>query len=164
MLLEASSVRHTLLGLPMNTETTRVFPSSFDSLTEMSEFVGRAAQDAGLEPSAVYAVQMAVDEASSNIIEHAYGGDGDQTIECTCRVTDDGLTVILRDHGCPFDPGAVPAPDLEAELQDRCAGGLGIYFIRQLMDRVCFEFSERSGNTLTLVKRRETPPWPIVPK
>jgi serine/threonine-protein kinase RsbW len=139
----------------MNVSQTRSFPGQFDSLATIGEFVTLAAEDAGLDERAAYAVQMAVDEACSNIIEHAYGGEGRGSIECTCRVDDDGLTVILRDYGCTFDPTKVPDPDLQADLAERTGGGLGIFFMRRLMDKVQFESTPDSGNLLTMVKHRE---------
>jgi len=141
----------------MDTSQTLTFPGRFDSLAAISEFVVRAAEAAGLDAHAIYAVQMAVDEACSNIIEHAYGGEGHGTIECTCRIKDDELTVTLRDHGRPFDPTSVPEPDLHASLEERSGGGLGLYFMRQLMDEVHFEFTPDPGNVLTMVKRKEAP-------
>lgn len=139
----------------MDTLQTLTFPGRFDSLADISEFVARAAEAAGLDAHAIYEVQMAVDEACSNIIEHAYGGEGRGPIECTCRIRDGELTVTLCDQGHPFDPTSVPEPDLHANLKKRKSGGLGLYFIRQLMDNVHFEFTPDSGNVLTLVKRKE---------
>jgi len=136
------------------TQTT-TFPGRFDSLRRISEFVARFAGAAGLEPKVIYAVEMAVDEACTNIIEHAYGGEGRGDIECTCQVSSDGLTVRLRDYGRPFDPSSVPEPDINAGLDERREGGLGLYLIRKLMDEVRFEFTPDSGNVLTMVKRKE---------
>jgi len=136
----------------MDTSKTLTFPGRLDSLTAINELVTRAAEAAGLDARAVCAVQLAVDEACSNIIEHAYGGEGPDPIECCCRVTDQGLTVILRDYGRPFDPTSVPDPDLQASLQDRCIGGLGVYFMRQLMDKVRFDIVPGTSNTLTMEK------------
>jgi serine/threonine-protein kinase RsbW len=133
----------------------RTFPGRFGSLATISEFVAAAAQNAGLNEHAIYAVQMAVDEACTNIIEHAYGGEGRGDIECTCRIDDSGLTVILRDHGHHFDPSCVPEPDLGVCLEDRDVGGLGLHFIRKLMDEARFEVAPDSSNVLTLVKHRE---------
>lgn len=139
----------------MDTEQTLTFPGRFDSLAAISEFVARAAEAAGLDARAVYQVELAVDEACSNIVEHAYGGEGHGDIEVTCRINSDGLTVMLRDYGRPFDPTGVAPPDLHASLEDRDLGGLGLYFMRQLMDEVHFEFTSDSGNLLTMVKRKQ---------
>jgi serine/threonine-protein kinase RsbW len=134
----------------------KVFPGRFDSLSRISKFVVGAAGAAGLGEEAVYAVEMAVDEACTNIIEHAYGGEGRGDIECTCQINHEGLTVTLRDYGSPFDPSNVPEPNVNAALEDREEGGLGLYLIRKLMDEVDFEFTPDSGNVLTMVKHQET--------
>jgi serine/threonine-protein kinase RsbW len=134
---------------------TKKFPGRFDSLSKMSEFVTRAASAAGFSQTAIYAVEMAVDEACTNIIEHAYGGEERGDIECTCQVSEGELTVTLRDFGRPFDPSGVPEPNIHAGLEERREGGLGLFLMRKLMDEVHFEFTADSGNVLTLVKRKE---------
>lgn len=136
------------------------FPARFSSLSGVREFVGKAASECGLSSKAEYAVQLAVDEAFSNIIEHAYEGESREEVECICLLDEDSLTVILRDCGHPFDPNAVPPPDLKASLTKRKAGGLGLYFMRQLMDEIHFAFIPGSNgsdgcNVLTMVKRKE---------
>jgi anti-sigma regulatory factor (Ser/Thr protein kinase) len=138
-----------------------VYPAQFENLDYVREFVGASAQKCGLNASAVYAVQLAVDEGFSNIIEHAYGGECLDKIECKCQIADSGLTITLRDCGTPFDPSAVPDPDLVAELEDRDIGGLGLYFIRQLMDEVEFSFMRdpetgKHCNVLRMRKRKES--------
>jgi len=124
-------------------------------LAKIAKFVTQAAVQAGLNETAIFAVQMSVDEACSNIIEHAYGGENIGDIDCTCKIDSQGLTVILHDWGAPFDPEKVPEPDLTSPLEKRKEGGLGLFFIRKLMDEVHFEFSAEKGNTLTMVKRKE---------
>lgn len=139
----------------MSKEQTRIFPARYESLSAIDSFVADAARRAGFSSCTVYQVQLAVDEACSNIIEHAYGGEGQGVIECTWRIQGEGLTVVLRDYGRSFDPESVPDPHLEAGLAERTGGGLGLYFIRQIMDEVRFEFNSEGGNILTLVKLEE---------
>jgi serine/threonine-protein kinase RsbW len=136
---------------------TAVFPGRYDSLIGILEFVTAAAEQAGLDTRAVQEVQLAVDEACSNIIEHAYGGQICGDIECTCCVDEDALVTTLADHGAPFDLDSVPEPDLDAPLEDRTEGGLGVFLIRRLMDEIHYQFTPQSRNVLTLVKRREPP-------
>ena len=134
---------------------TQRFPGVYENLARIASFVRQAAEDAGLEPFDIYSVETAVDEACSNIIEHGYKGEGVGDIECTTQITEKGLTVILRDMGRPFHPKKVPKPKLDAPIEKRANHGLGLYFMYQLMDEVHFEYSERTGNTLTLVKLKE---------
>lgn len=138
----------------MDAEDKLSFPGRFDSLAAIGEFVVRAAEAAGLDERAVYAVELAVDEACSNIIEHAYGGEGRGDIEIAWRISSDGLTVTLRDRGRPFDPAAVPTLEPRGSLKERDDRGLGLHLMRQLMDEVRFEFTPDSGNVLTMLKRR----------
>lgn len=134
---------------------TQTFPANFESLNTVREFVGAVARESGMDDSEVYAVQLAVDEACSNIIEHAYGGQNRGEIECTCETDDEGLTIILRDHGQPFDPASIAAPNLSLGLHERQVGGLGLYLMRHLMDEVHFEAQGDAGNVLTLIKRHK---------
>jgi len=108
-----------------------------------------------MDDSEIYAVELAIDEACTNIIEHAYQGENRGDIECTCDCNDNCLTMVLHDHGKPFDPSTVTAPDLDADIDDRPVGGLGIFLMKQLMDEVHFEPLGESGNILTLIKRRK---------
>lgn len=120
----------------------------------MRQFAAQAAKDAGMDDTEVCAVELAVDEACSNIIEHAYGLDKGGEIECTCTAANDCLTVILRDHGKPFNLSSVTEPDLSSGLEKRPLGGLGVYLMRQLMDEVRFEALGEAGNLLTMVKHK----------
>ena len=137
-----------------------VFIAQFENLNDIRLFVGEAARDSGLETAQIYAVQLAVDEASSNIIEHAYGGESQELIECTCVVVPGSLTVTLKDCGHHFDPSEVGDPDLTSDIEQRQPGGLGLYFMRQLMDEVSFRIVPGRGNIkdcniLTMVKHKE---------
>lgn len=132
---------------------TKTFPAQFDYLDEIREFVGEKARSAGFNDKEVYSIQLATDEAASNIIEHAYEGRSSGSFEVSCEFANRKLVISLHDHGKKFDPSKVAKPDLKADLADRKIGGLGIYLMRKLMDEVRYE-SSSSGNLLTMVKRK----------
>ena len=136
------------------------YPARYESLSELRKFARRAAKATGLSEKAVYAVQMAVDEAFTNIIEHAYGGESDEKVECQCVIGEDGLTIWMRDCGTGFNPEDIKDPDLDAPLEERTAGGLGLFFMRQLMDEVQFSFKQgeegQDCNILKMVKLKES--------
>jgi serine/threonine-protein kinase RsbW len=131
---------------------TKRFPANFKSLAPISDFIVDLAENAGFSPNDVYAIQTAVDEACANIIDHAYGAEDVGNIEIKVSNLKDSIQIILHDEGEPFDPMDVPDPDITSPLEIRRERGLGIFFMRKLMDKVIFEFSSKKGNTLTLVK------------
>ena len=126
--------------------------SDVANLEIIADFVTKAAKNALLNEQDIFAVQLAVDEACTNIIEHAYAGElGD--IFLTCEVKPGEFVVTIQDKGRPFDPEAVPLPNLEGDLQKRRVGGLGLYFMRKLMDEVHFSFDTDEGNQVVMIKR-----------
>lgn len=134
--------------------STAVFPADFEHLDAIRNFVGEAATQAGFSSQEIYSVQLAADEACSNVIEHAYKGIQGGDIEITCQVQPGEVRIIIHDHGAQFDMGKVKKPNLSERLEDREVGGLGVYFIYKLMDDVQFVSTKKEGNTLTMVKRK----------
>lgn len=130
------------------------FPARFEFLDEVRNHVAREARAAGFGEKAVYAIQLAADEAASNIIEHAYAGRADAQFELSCDFQKDRLIITFYDQGKPFDVSKVKKPDLKADLSERKIGGLGIFLMRKLMDEVHYK-TAGSENVLTLIKRRD---------
>ncbi|MCB0209243.1 MAG: ATP-binding protein [Anaerolineae bacterium] len=126
----------------------------FKNLAQIGDFVAEAADQAGLDAKAVYAVQMAVDEACTNIIEHAYGGEGNGQIYIACIAQSEGLQISITDQGQPFSPDQIPRLDPTAPLEERNRRGMGMFFIYNLIDRVDYQFDTPQGNTLILFKSR----------
>jgi serine/threonine-protein kinase RsbW len=136
---------------------TQTFTGRFENLEKLSHFIEENARPVGFDENALYAIETAVDEAFSNIIDHAYCDEDVGDIECTCLMDPDKFTVILRDHGKPFNPDEVPPPVLDCCLEDRTERGLGLFVMKNNMDEVSFEFSLEKGNILTMTKYRGTP-------
>jgi anti-sigma regulatory factor (Ser/Thr protein kinase) len=130
------------------------FAAKFEYLDEIREFVGAIAREGGFSDKDVYNIQLATDEAASNIIEHAYEKIKDGLLELSCGVRDDLITIVLIDHGESFDPSEIPLPDLKADLSARKIGGLGIFLMRKLMDEVHYEVKPNNSNVLTMTKRK----------
>jgi serine/threonine-protein kinase RsbW len=133
---------------------TSTFEANFHHLDEIRDFVGESARQAGFSEKEIYSIQLAADEASTNIIEHAYAGIENGKIEIGCSITGGELKIVMRDNGKSFDPSSVPEPNVKAELSERKIGGLGMYLMRKLMDDVVYESFPNAGNTLTMIKRK----------
>jgi anti-sigma regulatory factor (Ser/Thr protein kinase) len=89
------------------------------NLAAISEFITSTATELGLDEAQAFAVQMAIDEAVTNVIEHAYAGRTDGEILIRCSVVDDDVVVTILDHGQPFDPTCVLPPDVTAPLEEQ---------------------------------------------
>lgn len=131
-----------------------VFDADFQNLDDIRDFVGDIARQAGFSEKEIYSIQLAADEASTNIIEHAYTGIKGGKIEIDCDISNNELKIVMRDQGKSFDPSIVPEPNIKADLSERKIGGLGMYLMRKLMDDVYYQSSSETGNTLTLIKRK----------
>jgi len=125
--------------------------AELDNLKEIRCFVREAAMALGADTAAVSDAVRAVDEAASNIILHGYEHEPG-IIEIDVLREKDALVVHLRDEAPPFDPTKSPMPDVTLPLEERPLGGMGIYFMRKLMDEVRHRSRPKGGNELTLIR------------
>ncbi len=127
--------------------------SDMKNLTAIREFLTAATESLHLEEDVAFALQMAVDEACANVIEHAYEGRMDGILCVSCYRSGDSMVVTICDHGKPFDPDSIRRPDISAPLDKRGDEALGLYLMERLMDSVQFRFDPVAGNKLTMKKR-----------
>lgn len=132
---------------------TLTVDSRLERLGEIANFIELAARESNLNDDQVYDVQMAVDEACANVIEHAYRGRADGTIDIKCEKRGKEFVVTIQDFGERFDPKKIAPPRTRDPLSKRNIGGLGLFFMHKMMDKVKFEFATGSGNRLTMVKK-----------
>jgi len=131
-------------------------PAHTDYLADLRDFVVRLGRKYAFSEKMVTAFKLAVDEASTNIMRHAYreaGGEGFILIRALVRKT--SVTICLIDQGKFFDPTRVKDPDLDRYVQIGKKGGLGIFMMRKLMDEIDYRKTEE-GNQLRLTKNRES--------
>jgi serine/threonine-protein kinase RsbW len=133
----------------MNPVLTLALPAELTSLPEFLRAVMGAAEASGVPSKTLFEIELVVEEAVVNIISYAYeGGKGD--IQVVCR--GGGGTpflVEITDRGRDFDMTRIAAPDISSAIEDRQTGGLGIYFIKKLADRVAYR-RENGKNILVI--------------
>ena len=130
--------------------------AELESLQIFRDFITECCARYDISHDTVLDLKLAVDEACTNIIQHAYGGEGRGQIQLLCETQAEGLRVTIYDQGRSFEPLQVPDLDPQAPLPKRQPGGMGPFFIRNLMDTVEFKFGTPQGNQLILFKRRES--------
>lgn len=133
---------------------TLAVPSQTSFLAMISELTRHMAALAGFDEAVAGRLALAVDEATTNAIEHAYAGAPDREVELRFDDRGDELRVEVRDTGAEVDPRALPNVDLERYVSERRTGGLGVHLMEKIMDSVTYL---RSGghNVCCLVKRKD---------
>ncbi len=123
-------------------------------LATLAEQVERFGEQIGLETPLVFQLNLVLDELVTNAVNYGFARSNIENPHITIEMRREGeqLTIELRDNGTPFDPLQVPPPDLEADLQDRQIGGLGLHFVHELMDTIDYQH-QHGENRLTLHKR-----------
>lgn len=128
-------------------------PGRYSQIQRACGFVAEGARLAGFNEKAIFQLELACDEACTNVIEHAYGGEDRGELTVSYAVTPDCFILSVHDRADRrFDPDAVPEPAPMDEENTRI-GGLGLHLIRKTMDEVAFTFSETEGNRLTMKKQ-----------
>jgi anti-sigma regulatory factor (Ser/Thr protein kinase) len=125
-------------------------PANLENLPKLIESVSKCAKKQGITPGKVTEIEIALEEALVNIINYAYQNNiGD--IKVTCFLDDDNrFTIAIEDTGAHFDVLSVDQPNLSSKISERKIGGLGIFFIRKLMDGVLYQ-RKGNKNILTLI-------------
>ena len=131
--------------------------ATIENVRRISEFVRDIGHRLPLTDDTLFDIDLAVEEASTNIVRHAYGPDHTGEILVRVEALDDAVYVTLTDWGLPFDPDNVRPFDVDALAKTRTKGGTGLRIIDGLMDDVTRETASAPGgpNVLVLCKHVE---------
>lgn len=125
--------------------------SSTDHLELIRRFTRSCALDYGFNEEIIDKIILAVDEACTNVIKHAYKFSPEGDIVINIKALNNKFTISITDYGKDFDPSLVPDPDIKKYYQQHKIGGLGIYLMKKLMDEVNYNSTSKK-NQVVLVK------------
>jgi serine/threonine-protein kinase RsbW len=129
-----------------------VVKSSTDNLAQIRDFTKTSALECGFSEDAIGKIILAVDEACTNIIKHAYKSSAEGEISISAVYSGNKFTIAITDHGNHFDPAKVPEPDLKEYYKQKRVGGLGMFLMKRLMDEVNYNTLTGNKNQVILVK------------
>jgi serine/threonine-protein kinase RsbW len=132
------------------------FPARYDRVAEICGVVAANAEEAGFDADDVFRIELACDEACTNIVQHSYGGEDVGDIRVELERTKDSFIIILRDQGRQFDPDEIPIPNLPADpdkFNELKIGGLGLHFMRTIMDEIRYAVNGQGDNELVMIKQ-----------
>jgi serine/threonine-protein kinase RsbW len=113
-------------------------PCEAAQLPALAKFLQDFWAAAQLPPEHSLAFEIALEEIFMNVVTHGAPAGSQSRVEVCLALAEDRLTLAVEDGGPPFDPLTLPAPDTHLPLEERQVGGLGVYFVRQLMDAVSY--------------------------
>ena len=138
----------------MSVEQTLCVEANLEGLERIRDSVEEFAQTANWSPDLAYQVILVLEELGANIVNYGCESNRTHEIKVTLAWDSNALTVEITDDGRAFNPlSDAPGPDLEAVIEDRPIGGLGIHLVRSIMDELYYR-REQDRNHLTLIKRR----------
>ena len=133
-------------------ERELIVKSSTDNLSLIRDFTKTAAADSGFPEDTIGKIILAVDEACTNVIKHAYKYSPEGEIILFVKFDKSKFTISITDEGSNFNPGVVPDPDLKEYHKQKRVGGLGMFLMKKLMDEVKYVSLEGKKNQVILVK------------
>ncbi len=133
-------------------EKKLIVKSRTENLSSIREFVYSTARSIGFSSDAIDDMILAVDEACTNIIKHAYKSYPDGEIVIKLKFSNKKLTIKILDYGVSFHPDQVPEPDLQKYYRQHRIGGLGMYLMKTLMDDVKYTSIPGKYNQVMLSK------------
>lgn len=140
----------------MPTESTKVIKATIPNetvFTPMAQLLAReAAMRVGFEGSALSQIEVAVEEAVTNVQQHAYDAEENSTYDLICEMLPAALKIVIRERGIPFDPARIPAFKGVQNLDVSSTAGMGVFFMRSLMDECSFHNLGPEGKETRLVK------------
>lgn len=136
-----------------NTQHTMTVQASTEHLAEVRDFVAKHATDFGFKKQDVDDIRLAVDEAYTNIIKHAYNHDNSKSVDIKLGYNSNTFWISLLDSGKTFDPSSYEEPDVRQKIKQKKRGGVGVYLIKRLMDNVEYT-QEGSLNKIRMIKKK----------
>ena len=125
--------------------------NDISQISLLAGFMDKVAEENGLDPGLAMKINLALEEAATNVIMYAYPKGTEGEVDLGASRQGGNLIFTLSDTGVPFDPTVAPEADISASLENRPIGGLGIHLVRSIMDNVSYKRAE-GRNVLTMTK------------
>jgi serine/threonine-protein kinase RsbW len=140
---------------PFTVRVRQRVPSRTDELHRVRQIVENEAMAFGFDQETAFRLALAVDEACTNIIKHAYEGNPARSFDLEIVTADNTFRIVLTDEGKGFSPSKLPSLDMKRYFERMCRGGLGVHIIKLVMDDVDYAVAQNKYNRLSMTKYRQ---------
>lgn len=132
--------------------TTLILKNDVSELEKVLSLVSDLCARNSLPPDIEYDLNLALDEMITNVARHAYPEGGEHHFTVEVNLSNGEFVARIEDDGVAFDPTSHPDPDLDAPLEVRKVGGLGIFLVRQIMTSI--EYQRVEGKNLLILRKK----------
>jgi anti-sigma regulatory factor (Ser/Thr protein kinase) len=126
--------------------------NNIDNLRKIADFVEKFGEEYNLDSKTSFELNLILDELVTNIISYAYDDEDKHMIEIVLEKSDDVINIRTIDDGKEFNPIEKDKVDVQASLEERKIGGLGIHIVKQKTDKITYERKD-NRNILSLIKK-----------
>lgn len=126
--------------------------SSLENLPNLRHFIEQASESLGISEEVMFNFKLALDEIATNINTHGYDTEDGGPISLSYMLTDGQVSLVIEDEGLAFNSSLEATVDVDAEIDERNIGGLGLFMVQEMMDKVEYERIENKINRTTLIK------------
>jgi sigma-B regulation protein RsbU (phosphoserine phosphatase) len=130
-----------------------IIKNEMSEVGRLRDFFFSVCREHGIDEETAKTLNLALEEWVVNVIGYAYPKGMRGHVEVKADVRDNVLTLVIKDHGAPFDPTQQTEVDIDAELDERPIGGLGIHLVKTIMDTVAYQRTDDGYNRLVLTKK-----------
>lgn len=141
-------------NIPFIVRVRQRVPSRTEELHHVRQVVEHEAMAFGFDQETAFRLALAVDEACTNIIKHAYEGSPSHAFDLEISTADNQFRIVLTDEGKGFSPSRLPRLDMKRYFERMCRGGLGVHIIKLVMDDVDYDVAANKYNRLSMTKYR----------
>jgi serine/threonine-protein kinase RsbW len=136
----------------MAEQTTLVLKNDVSELERVMSFVSELSSRNSIPPDIEYDLNLAMDEMITNVAKHAFPENEEHHFTVQITLDDQEFIARIEDDGVEFNPIDHPDPDLDAPLETRKEGGLGIYLVRQIMTSI--EYQRIPGKNVLILRKK----------
>jgi anti-sigma regulatory factor (Ser/Thr protein kinase) len=138
----------------MTEQTNMILKNDVAELEKVMAFVTDLCARNSIPPETEYDLNLALDEMVTNVAKHAYPEGGEHNFTLQITASPEEFVARIEDDGVEFNPTAHPTPNLDASLEERKEGGLGIFLVRQIMTTV--DYQRVGGKNIVTLRKKLT--------
>jgi serine/threonine-protein kinase RsbW len=129
-----------------------ILRNNLSEIERLANAVIKFGRENNFSEKIIFDINLALEEVVNNIISYAYKDKNEHQIHIHMELEGQELVLKVEDDGVPFNPLEVTAPDIKKPLEERQPGGLGLFFVRNLIDKL--EYRRDKDKNIFIIRKK----------